>query len=380
MELTFKGQLLTPLIIGGAEGKDSDLVREGLRPSAVKAGMCWWFRAMLGGLVSDHTIVRAQEKRFFGSQDGACPFRMVSRLRDPEWVQVEDVYLCMGDGTENTRYEKIKRPALLPPAEGQQRDTDVSIDLHSLLCSAAAVELNFDFDRCAASGIRAAIGSLWLATMLGGFGARSRRGFGSLAVSTDDDTTSAVLERLGLSFASGDESPANWFCQSLRSIRKDLAELPGLSRGTPALPLFPVLSPQYARTYLIWPQEGQWTDWQSAMVGLREHVYRPFKRPLNPKAIGLPRAHDSDQGLSSPLVVQVKRTRPKSFIGVLVAFRYQYAGEEGKKARGTAPGRYFDQPSRPGQDFARLDGFVEGLKKNRRPGEPAYRVERIDLG
>ena len=350
MKLTFNGTILTPLIIGGAEGKDSDLVREGLRPSAVKAGLCWWVRAMLGGIIPDHAAVRSQEKRFFGSQDGSCPFRLISRLCDPQRVQVRNAYLCMGDG--QGRHKNISRPALYPP-EPSELTSDPP----------ASLQLTFGLDRSTASGVRATIGSLWMAAMLGGFGARSRRGFGALALSPQDRETTEALHRLKLSLCLNAHTPAEQIGESLKTIRLDLAQLPVKCDSPSDPPLFPVLSPEYARIYIVWPRSGQWPDWEAAMRALRQDIYRPFKSSLRPPAIGWPRARRAGDGLSSPLILQIRRTSAETFLGVIVAFQYEY------RARSTALDQYF------GTEFSELKSFLEHPSKLK-----TFTVKEVPLG
>ena len=177
-DFKIKAEVITPLIIAGADNsRDADIQPEGLRPPSLRGAMRWWFRAMMGGIVGKNKM-KALESEVFGSTEGASSVRIRTY---PRKSNPGKAHLCMNDDGGSTfkgnRRANIRRPAF---REGSEFE----------LCI-----------RCEFGSSSIVLGSLWLLAMLGGVGARVRRGFGSLAMSPEDETTEKVLEDLRLSFS-----------------------------------------------------------------------------------------------------------------------------------------------------------------------------------
>jgi CRISPR-associated protein Cmr1 len=191
------------------------------------------------------------------------------------------------------------------------------------------------------------LGTLWLVILLSGFGARIRRGFGSLALAPTDTETAQALQDLDLSFA--------YAGADLKGIAGSLAA--GLSRvkavfqhdaaiGSPSpASTYRVLSAQTARLSLIQPKGRLWGSWQDAMDDLREDVYRAFKGAIKRSSIG-----SASPRHPSPLIIQIKRTGAGGYFGVLLAFKEDL---------------YF------GPGWGTLDSFLRGLT--------GYEVEAVTL-
>ncbi len=322
-DFKIKAEVITPLIIAGADNRKPDLGVEGLRPPSLRGAMRWWFRAMMGGIVGDLKALKALESEVFGSTEGASSARIRTYLRASK---PGEAHLCMND--KGNRRANIRRPAFLEGSEFE-------------LCI-----------RCEFGSSSIVLGSLWLLAMLGGVGARVRRGFGSLAMSPEDEATEKVLEDFGLSFSYPNtaslEELAEYLEESLKEIKKRFRDLASRrsALGTSSTVRFPVLSAWRARLWLIKPQHGFWAGWKEAMEDLREKVYRAYKTNQQLNEIG-----SASPRLASPLIIQIKRTEGGKYFGVLLAFD-----------EGINPPKYRRYLGKNCGDFANFLGGIKGFE------------------
>jgi len=300
--LCFQAEVLTPLVIAGADPKSPNVMAEGLRPPSLRGAMRWWFRAMMGGIVGAHDnykTLRHLEEKVFGSTHQCSSIRLRTFLDKG----TQDVaYLCMNDRRSKKfsapkDYDKIQKTGIAP--NGQ-----VIIQLESQSHTELALAL------C----------SLWLTAMLGGVGNRSRRGFGSLALSPKGSSTVRVIQHLNLDYSCPDK-PLIDIAAFLESNLKQIYSFfkhyaPEVS---PLAPKFFVLSKMQAKLWLIKPRYRFWTSWQEAMNELRDNIYRFYKASFNLSAIG-----SADPRFASPLIIQIKRAALNRYFGVLLAFDHSW--------------------------------------------------------
>lgn len=145
-------QIVSPMFLGGGLPSEIDL-----RPAPFVAGLRWWFRAGLGGLVSDWRKVRELEADVFGDTASGRDFPV--RVRPGNLGKPQE-YNFSGRGLTYLAYGLGG-----PPRRGfyEPRKTfTISMPL---------------FDSHHGDAVAAA---LWLFVILGGVGARLRRGFGAL--------------------------------------------------------------------------------------------------------------------------------------------------------------------------------------------------------
>lgn len=294
---TFEVEVLTPLVIAGADNRNPDLRSEGLRPSSLRGVMRWWFRAAIGRLIPSFAELKKIEGLVFRTTGHSSPLRVRTY-----WVSeahLERAYLCMNDRDGLTRKGV--------PREQIQR---LSIGRPSKFC------MHLEFPERLASAV---LGVLWLLSMYGGVGARSRRGFGSLALTPKDEQTKQKIQELGLAFSYPEGSLMEIKSVLEAQLKKVYTELSGyvspIGSASPAH--FPVLSQTRAKLWLIKPKDGFWTTWEDAMNDLREDVYRAYKNSRTPplREIG-----SANPRLASPLSIQIKRVAPNKYLGVLLAF------------------------------------------------------------
>lgn len=166
MMYTFHLRTVTEVFSGGADIQNAEL-----RPSAFRGPLRFWFRAMMGSIVGNDLVrLKHLEALVFGATDISSPF--ILRLADlpaptladtlpPTPPSVGKSYLGFSMYSRSNEQIRLARGCI--PA-GQN------------------FTLSLRFKRPDQKLQDVVLGSLWLLTNFGGIGARSRRGFGTLAV------------------------------------------------------------------------------------------------------------------------------------------------------------------------------------------------------
>jgi len=324
----FQAETLTPLVIAGADPKSPKVIAEGLRPPSLRGAMRWWFRAMMGGIVgadNNYKTLRDLEGEAFGSTTASAAWQV--RTRPSSAVTPQTAHLRMNDPTPIHKGKRTLRPARDAIGPGVK----------------FKVELSF----ARADAVPLVLPSLWLFSMLGGLGNRARRGFGSLALTPEDEQTKEAVRKLELEFSYPDK-PLKDIKDTLEAhLKKVHGYFTGYAPtiSSPPQAQFPVLSKAQAKLWLIAPKGGFWASWQEAMGpqqargGLRDHIYRAYKTIQGLDAIGCAKPR-----LASPLTIQIKRTGQDKYLGVILAFD------------DTKSGSFYFGPT-----WAVLDGFLKGL-------------------
>jgi len=267
---TLTMQVTTPLFNGGAEAGTAAPDLDGVRVASIRGAMRFWFRALAGALTGpDLRLLGALERRVFGGigdegAGGASASPLLLRISrqpavvlpagphsflpspalplkdrrqdDSRWV----LYL-MGQGLADLGHVEIRRPYV---KDGEEFELKVGFRhlRHEDAESRAAIEA-------------LAMASLWLACVYGGFGARTRRGFGGVRI------IGASGADLPESWAEGGAlmTPGLEYYTPLRMIWPGgpiaacMRYLSTLARGTrlnprawEGIPTFPVLSRSHA--------------------------------------------------------------------------------------------------------------------------------------
>lgn len=311
---TLKLQVATPLFNGGADPSGKEGFRPdgeaGLRVASIRGGMRFWFRALAGAFAGpDLELLATLERRVFGGiagprggrgpdgSDGpdgeaAVPSPLILRLPAPPALSYETapdflrgahgrwIAYLLGLGLMEMRGSRphLTRP-FVPPDSG-----DGTFDL----------KIGFRHDRRATDEVRHAVetlafASLWLACAYGGFGARTRRGFGAVRIVGGDGDmprpwTPRSIRTYGPDFY---EKPAClWpepYIRFLGPQLRELAaaegkELPDPDRWA-GPPPYPVLSERFAPAALV---PGRTDSWEAALGHGGEQL-RLFRanRPLD---------------------------------------------------------------------------------------------------
>jgi len=149
--ITFHCKTVTPLVMNGAYGNNDPE----LRPPGIKASLRFWWRALNGHLLL--TQLKEQEAAIFGSTKGRS--KVIIRV------------------TENIPNQLNEKTYLLPhKTESERAKSPVAAFISEL-----SFNIRIDFDRSAITPEK--MKNLFiLVCTLGGWGKRSRRGFGSVMV------------------------------------------------------------------------------------------------------------------------------------------------------------------------------------------------------
>lgn len=342
-------ETVTPLFAGGADPRGEPE----LRAASVRGILRFWWRALVAGVIGDEDLdaLRKKETDVFGEAEVGSP--VIIRLSGQP------------------------RPQRFQPNQNQR---GVSYLLWSMLrtnrqClpSATSFTLNVQTRPGTNSGSEAfngALASLWLLTRLGGLGSRSRRGGGSVQITSTQTDLPTGMPDLRLRA----QTPQQ-FRDELVNGLKQLQALVKANVATPTLPSanpdFDVLHPNCCRIVVL---NRQWSTWEQALdeVGQKFQIFRSRRPPdyqnvkdvlsgntnslstVQRAAFGLPivfyyRSLGGQQGTlegrtherrASPLLIRVVRLTNGAHTVVMTVFKAALLEDKGQltlKQRGHAP-------------------------------------------
>ena len=213
--LTVKLKVVTPLFLGGAQPME----HAELRAPSIKGALRFWYRAI------DPDYLEYEGRIFGGTKENegqACFLSRVSEViesrkkddkdgeaRDSRWDTKKIAYLGYGPINRDKTGKVIKDKA------GKQRPEQKAMTLRPYIRAGTTFSLSLYFKPNTPSDYVARVKkALWALVMLGGLGARSRKGFGSMV---------AVSEPAGMA----DLPPMQPTNQSalVESLRKFLGDL-----------------------------------------------------------------------------------------------------------------------------------------------------------
>lgn len=165
---TLRLQVTTPLFNAGAGPADT---YPGVRVSSVRGAMRFWFRALVGGVTGPNLRLLAElESMVFGSTEASCPVPL--RIPDPPRQRAAGS-------------EKMNRHVVYLLGQGlgdlQNRTTS-----RSYVRPGEMFALKLRFDNAEPNVAALTLASLWLLSTYGGIGARTRRGFGGVRITSVD--------------------------------------------------------------------------------------------------------------------------------------------------------------------------------------------------
>ncbi len=244
-----------------------------VREQSINGIFRWWFRFINAHKVSGVKELFDKESRVFGSQKAAKPFRM--RVLDRDKLKGNfKAYLRMNDASRKNIYRLAFEPE-------QTFILNIQEDLRTGIADELESIVKFF-------------------SLLGGAGARWRRGFGSLMEADfipSSDTPEELVEEY--------KSVLQLNGKSFRATYGDA----GLFMNLTSTSIF-----------LVFPEEGFWNGWTRAMNSLRERIYRPLK--------GKSRSIIIRGYRGSPLTIQIKKNRSGKYYGVLMVFRRWKSGAD----------------------------------------------------
>lgn len=292
-KLVLRLAAVTPLFLGGADPN----ARAELRPPSIKGLLRYWYRAVDGGYGTPaREDGRTREEVYFGSTgtgQSAC------LLRVDDWRE----------GGEPWRKDQYRRFDQGMPPKGSSRPSTNGISyLGFSLAGRETARMKFPASfsftlevlprpgRDTQEVRRAWLASIWLLVHVGGVGARSRRGFGSLRI----ERWEGWPECQGFALPCQASTPEEWKAR----MDQDVSTL---------------------HTWFVVPQPGDRTviapgakmrllrsghkDWESALneAGLLLQDFRSTVPLQDRVGFGLPLQNVAKKRMGSPLFIRVVR-------------------------------------------------------------------------
>jgi len=380
-----KVETVTPLFLGGADPRGA----LELRAASVRGALRFWLRALLGGVIGDEPQrlqdLRAAEAAVFGSTDtGASPV-IVRIVNSPREVSIPFSKLAEWD-PKSKRYGKPGIAYLFFAARGTRNEPEryaiqagTSFDLEIVARPGAKVDNAFEY----------AYAALWLLTHLGGLGARSRRGAGSLQVTrVEGNTLPSELPPLEVR----SNTPVE-LQEELRDGLRRLREMAGVGTSVGSLSVFDVLHPKACR---VWVVDKTFGSWEGALdsIGQQMRQFRnrrppdyenvkkavqggPLTQPVQRAAFGLPivfyyRSLRGAKGTlegerhdrrASPLLIRTTRLSNEKYTLVLTFFQAKLleSGENLRLKRQGSPALV------AAPDLSPIGDFIKEIRKNLAP-------------
>ncbi len=393
-KITATFEVTTPLFVGGVDPASS----VELRAPSIKGVLRFWWRALawsrLGG---DLGIIRSEEARLFGAagQEGsqakgaAGQASFLLRVPPVSGLQI----MKKGDVLQERR-DRIVGPGMryfgygLMEAFGQNAGQLVRPCLAAPLQFPIELRSRDPFDSLL-------IDALKLLGLLGGLGARSRRGYGSLSIislsgdieawstpKTEEEYARGLREILRPESLLQTEPPYSAFSRLGRIV---LA-----AKGSEPLALLDLVGRQMQR-YRSWGHNGKVNGEDSERNFQDDHDWSKSSRKEGypRRAIfGLPHNYSKMLGVASwegdrrasPLMVHVHKLSPQNSIAVLSILRAEFLGKDdkiwvwqGQPARPAGDPKAIPQGQlrEPQPDWTVLKGFLDGKDKRGRAYFPA---------
>jgi len=364
-------ETVTPLFLGGADPRGEPE----LRVASIRGALRFWLRALLGGVIGDKNLdaLRQAEAAVFGSTDtGASP--VVVRIRNLS-AGAPIPFPAIASGKQGLTYLFFAARRTQNEPERKAIPAGSSFELE--LSLRAGVQ---DQD-----ALLKAYVALWLLTHLGGLGARSRRGAGSLQVTqVQGNAPNSALPSLEIR-ASTPEQLQTELQEGLSMLRKTVGG--SASVGCPSR--FDVLHPNACK---IWVVGKGFSSWEEALdaIGQRMQEFRSRRapdyqnvknavqgkgltQPVKRAAFGLPivfyyRSLGGAKGTlegerhdrrASPFFIHMNRLFNRKYALVLTFFQAQLL-EEGEKLKlkRQGPPAYVSTP-----DLSLIDGFIQEVQR-----------------
>lgn len=245
MQITLTVENVTPLFIAGADPRHIE--NEGLRPPSLKGLMRWWFRAIMGGMVSLSDLKKL-EREIFGFTDKKASINVISITRSkPSEINVSPQlkYLWFSINMQKRKGQRL---------------------CHYAPNSRFEVTIYSSEERC----LKIALGCLWALIYVGGIGSRMRRGAGSLKVVkiSKDVIYNFIFNGNTINDA------RNFMEENLKKIFESFRGYAGERYKPQSDPKFAVLSKKHAEIVFV---RKPFDKWEQALETISSE-YQQFRR------------------------------------------------------------------------------------------------------
>lgn len=309
---TLQLEVLTPLFMGGA-GNQLQSQGDAFRILSLRGLTRFWFRALMGGVIGNGpnnlTRVRQAESEVFGSTEraSAIQFRL---LNSPRY----------------SKYQLSRRVGVGYLGFSLGRDEGVGA-----LSPGERVEIAIEGRPGAGntqSELLLALGALWLLANLGGLGSRSRRGFGSVVVTSVKPFDGQSLPSFQMpDRGRGPGDLASFLSEGLEKLRNLYSGYLGQSpvgatrawEGT-TLPEYDILARGAARIKVASVTFPHWEEVLDHLGRRLKQARGMYARPRR-QTFGLPMPSRRDVRRASPLLFKVVRFPSGRYGAVLTLFK-----------------------------------------------------------
>ncbi len=369
MELSFKGEVLTPMFLGSADPQSDPE----LRAPSVRGALRYWLRALAGGVNWENTgksmgiaFLQELEREIFGSTDmgsavsvrvlpenqtSFSPFAKEKAIRTPEgaYLPTGRDYLFWSMAESGRQGDPRYRPARKYIVPGSK----FRIILRSVFSAEGS-----------SRKLKKAAAAAWLLGNLGALGSRANRGAGSFQLTLEENVEGLPIFR----FCETVEELQEYLARGIEQCLKTLAGETAGWRSYTSPPDYDILAPGAAEIWIVASNKGGWASYNAALNGIGEKI-RDFRRYHNGigkedhdavlkwleegKKEGGPNIHRAVFGLplpfryshggagdviqsdkssrrASPLKMRITRLATGAYVGVLFLFKSRFL-EEGAK-------------------------------------------------
>jgi CRISPR-associated protein Cmr1 len=237
-KISFELEVITPLFLGGADGRTPEL-----RPPSIRGAMRFWFRAMMGGLIGNNLdqLSKLETQIFGGTREDAQASSVIIKCY-PSNLQYK--------GYRPLPHSSVKRF----PFQGFNPNQHLNVEI--LLRSYPQNKRPSDYmDR-----LTIAKEVFELSCILGGIGKRSRRGFGSIYPKDSYQQDSKSLKEFI-------EIKVN----QIKGTFSRYAQNQGLTlTGWSSLPTFPIIHPSYTEISI---SQKTSSDWESLIRDIMQGIH-----------------------------------------------------------------------------------------------------------
>jgi CRISPR-associated protein Cmr1 len=328
-------ETVTPLFLGGADPRGEPE----LRAASIRGALRFWLRALLGGVIGDDEnalkALRQAEAAVFGSTDtGASP--VVVRICNPRCGACVSFSKLAEWDPSSKSYNWPGIAYLFFAARKTQNEPERS---------AIPAKSSFELELRLRTGVRdqdslqKAYAALWLLTHLGGLGARSRRGAGSLQVTqVNGNMPISALPPLEVRASTPDELQKE-LQDGLRKLRETLGSSASIAINRPSA--FDALHQDVCK---IWVVKKTFTSWEEPLDSIGRQMQQ-FRYKRQPDYHNVKNAVQG-QGLTQPV--------QRAAFGLPIVFYYRSLGG----AKGTLEGERHDRRASP--LFIRVTRLTDG--------------------
>lgn len=304
-QVTFTLRTLTPLFLAGADQTTAEL-----RAPSFRGLMRYWYRALIGGVVSDLETVKKIETAIFGATDrGSVISVNVSAVSGKPKEFTEQTSVRVGGRWQATG----KGYLLWSMAKSGSREKGNLKPARWYFPPEVRFQVTLSVREANAARLEQALAAFWLLTHLGAVGSRSRRCVGSLTVDSIAGNTGDFPFSVPENARALKQHVEKGIAEA-KKIAEKAQEIHPSDHSSFDLMSFDVLTKKACRIWIL-QDEQPWPSAEVAMQKLGEKL-QDYRRDISierRKIFGLPLPPIfRNQRRASPLLLRVVELQEKN--------------------------------------------------------------------